>query len=565
MRAAWTDLRPVLAVLLAERRPMLAAGAALAAVTVLAGVGLLGLSGWFITATAIAGLSTATALAFDVFAPAAAIRFLAIARTAGRYGERLTTHEATLSALAALRERLFRGWAPAGAARHLLERPARLLFRLTVDIDALDSVYLRILVPFLAAFAAAAATGLVLAALNPWLGLAAFLWLAVLGLAIPLRTAAAALPPGLQRAHLTEALRARTIDLVAGQTELAMAARLTAQRRTIERTDRRLVATDERLNRIETSASVAFGVAGALLLAGTLYVAARLAQANEIGAPAAALAILVVFAAVEPFAALKRGAVELGRTRLAARRLAPRLETDPAAPTRATSMPQKGEAARLKSVDFRYPGAKRLCLSDISLTLAEGETLAIVGPSGAGKSTLLALLADEATPEAGDIAHLPATLLTQRTELFQDTLAGNLQIADPHANEARLWRALEAAGLRADVEALPAGLETRLGEGGLGLSGGQARRLSLARLFLRDTPLWLLDEPTEGLDGPTAREIMRRLQSQRRGRSLVISTHLRREAEIADRLVILEQGQIVAAPRRNEPGFEQALEALRPD
>ncbi|WP_309545866.1 hypothetical protein [Paracoccus thiocyanatus] len=104
------DMAPVLALFAAEGRRKLWAGAALAAVTMLSGIALLGLSGWFITATAIAGLTTATALAFDVFMPSSGIRLLALGRTAARYGERLVTHDATLAVLAGLRERLFRGW-----------------------------------------------------------------------------------------------------------------------------------------------------------------------------------------------------------------------------------------------------------------------------------------------------------------------------------------------------------------------------------------------------------------------------------------------------------------------
>jgi ATP-binding cassette subfamily C protein CydC len=130
--------------------------------TVGAGIALLGLSGWFITATAVAGLSAASAITFDVFAPSAGIRLLAIGRTASRYGERLTTHDATLSVLAALRERLFRGWAQAGSGARSRTPPRRLLFRLTGDIDALDSLYLRVLVPAGVAIVAAIATSIAL-------------------------------------------------------------------------------------------------------------------------------------------------------------------------------------------------------------------------------------------------------------------------------------------------------------------------------------------------------------------------------------------------------------------
>ncbi|HVR54540.1 MAG TPA: ATP-binding cassette domain-containing protein, partial [Pseudorhodoferax sp.] len=191
--------------------------------------------------------------------------------------------------------------------------------------------------------------------------------------------------------------------------------------------------------------------------------------------------------------------------------------------------------------------------------------------SGAGKSTLLALAAGELLPLAGQVAVGPACLMTQRSELFADSLRENLLLARPAADDAALWQALQAAGLDAFVRGLPAGLDTRLGEGGLGLSGGQARRLALARLLLRDAPLWLLDEPTEAVDAATARDVLARLAMAATGatgaggRSLLLATHLRREAALADRLVLLAQGRIAADLRRGDPAFERLLMQLRPD
>lgn len=564
MTASLRHLRPVLAFFIGERRGALLGGALLAAVTVLAGVALLGLSGWFITATAIAGLSSATALVFDVFAPSAGIRLLALGRTAARYGERLVTHDATLRLLAGLRERLFRGWAGPGAARLLLMRPARLLFRLTVDIDALDSLYLRVLVPMAAALCTALVVALALIPLHPALGLGTGIWLLLAGLGLPILAALRALKPARRRAHASEALRARAIDLVAGQTDLVMAGRLPAQCAALASADRRQAESDDALNRIETGVGIGFGVASALLLSGTLLAVAALIEAGRIGAPVAALGVLIALAALEPFAGLRRGALELGRTLFAARRIGPRLAPVEVAPVSAPpSAP--GLAVGLGGVAVRHEGAGRLALADISLALRAAETVAIVGPSGAGKSTLLGVIAGEIAPVAGYAEALPATLLTQRSELFQDSLRDNLRLADPAADDARLMAALTSAGLRADVEALPQGLDTRLGENGLGLSGGQARRLTLARLILRDTPLWLLDEPTEGLDGATARDVMGRLRISAEGRCVVIATHVRREAEGADRLIVMDHGQIISTSRRGEPAFAAALSALRPD
>lgn len=562
MNTSLSNLKPILALFFAERRRSLLVGAALSATTVSAGIALLGLSGWFITATAIAGLSTTTAVVFDVFAPSAGIRLLAIGRTASRYGERLTTHDATLGVLAALRERLFRGWSEASAAQDLVRRPARLLFRLTGDIDALDSLYLRVLVPAGVAIIAGVVASIALGLMHPLFGLLAGLLLLTAGLGLPLAAGRRAAPHARRRAYGIEAVRVRTIDLVAGQTDLLMAGRLDAQRAAVAEADRYAASADDRLNRIDAGVVFGFGLTSTILLSGSLLAVAALAGAGSITAPTAALGVLIAFAAVEPFGALRRGAMELGRTFLAARRIAPRLSTTEA--TQRNNPPAEGLAFSISAASAGYD-TEATALDTVTLDLNAGEKLALIGTSGAGKSTLLALLAAEMQADRGTVASREATLLTQRTELFRDTLRGNLQLAKPDAGDDELHEVLTAAGLLADVSALPQGLDTPLGEGGIGLSGGQSRRLALARLFLRDTPLWLLDEPTEGLDGPTARDVMRRLVERVGDRSLVIATHIRREAEIADAIALVDHGRITEVSRRGEAAFEKALNRLRPD
>ncbi|MBY5713687.1 amino acid ABC transporter ATP-binding/permease protein [Rhizobium leguminosarum] len=563
MSGSVADLKPILRLFFAERRRALLLGAALSAATVTAGIALLGLSGWFITATSLAGLSAAAAITFDVFAPSAGIRLLAIVRTAARYGERLATHDATLGVLAALRERLFRGFTEPGAARTLLHRPARLLFRLTADIDALDSLYLRILVPAAVAIGAALAASLVLGLMHPVFGLCFGLFLAGAGLGLPVIAGRAARKHARRRAHGIEALRSRTIDLVAGQTDLLMAGRLAAQRETIAAADHYSARADDQLNRVETGLTFGFGLVSTLLLTASLLAVAALAETKAITAPVAALGLLVAFAATEPFAALRRGALEVGRTLLAARRIAPRLVAVAAQEPLAAALP--GYAFSVAKVSAFHENSNVPALQGIELALQQGERLAVIGSSGAGKSSLLALLSGELPARTGSVAVMATTLLTQRTELFEDSLRGNLLLANPDANETRLREALAAAGLLADIDAMPGGIDTRLGEGGLGLSGGQSRRLALARLFLRDTPLWLLDEPTEGLDGGTARDVLCRLSAMAAGRSLVIATHIRREAAIADRIAVINGGRITEISRRGEAAFEKALDRLRPD
>ncbi len=563
-------LKPVLTLFFSEKRGKLWAGMLLAAITVLCGILLLGLSGWFITATAIAGLASATALAFDVFAPAAGIRLLAILRTASRYAERLVTHDATLAVLAAMREKLFRSWAAPQAAKTLLRRPSRLLFRLTADIDALDALYLRVLVPAAAAFVTMLVVGIAFWLMDTTFSLAMVLVLLVAGFGLPVVAALWAMKPMRRRAKAVEAVRARSIDLVSGQTDLLMAGRLKAQSASICMADQCLSDADDHLNRIEVSVGAGFGIASVLLLCVALLGGVWLAEAGVISPAVAAFALLMALGAMEPFAALRRGAMELGRTLMAAQRVGDRYDTKPHfyVPVQPAN-PQ--DAVHLEQVEMRYEDNAPLVLQDINLTVRKGEKLAIVGTSGTGKSTLMALLAGEMVQNAGIVRHDAATLLTQKTQLFQDSLAENLRLAQPQAGNADLMQALELAGLSGTISAMPEQLETMLGEGGLGLSGGQARRLALARLFLHNTPLWLLDEPTEGLDKTTAQDILQRLAQASGGaggsgtenRTMIIATHLRREAEIADRIIVMSNGRMTAEALKDTPAFSDILKTLR--
>jgi len=557
----FAPLRRVLGLFFAERGATMALGAMLAALAVLAGVALLGLSGWFITATALAGLVPASALVFDVFMPGAGIRFLAILRTAARYGERVVAHDATLALLAGLRERLFRGHAVPGAARALAARPARLLFRLSSDVDALDAVYLRLIVPAVAAVVTALAVGGALAVLDVVLGVAVALMLLVTGLGLPLWLTSAAERASRRRAAALEALRVRAVDLVAGQVALVMAGRLGAQADAMDAAEQRLAAAEDALHRLETLAGLGFGLTGAILLGGAALVVAGLAEGGALSAPQAALVLLVALAALEPFAALRRGAIELGRSARAAQRLASALDV---VSPRCLPEPPPGLALRLAGLRYTPPGAPRPLFDSFDLDVTAGECVAVIGPSGAGKSSLFALLAGEAQPDAGTVAVLPHALLSQRVDLFHDTVRGNLLLARPDAEEAALWQALREAGLNGVVQALPRGLDTPLGEGGAGLSVGQQRRLALARLLLRQAPLLLLDEPTEALDAATAQGILTQIMAKRGEVAIFTIAHMRREAEWADRLIRLESGRVTGIWRRGEAGFAVALDALRP-
>lgn len=567
---AWNALRPIV-LLFAQspyRRRMLL-GSLLAAITVCAGMSLLGLSGWFLTASYVAGLSTATAVVFDVFAPGAGVRFFSMLRTGARYSERVVTHDATLRVLAALRVQLFSRLAAADTALALRQRPARLLHRLTADIDALDAVYLRLLTPAVSLLVSACVTALALTIFLNWQsGLLVAAMVLAGGLACVAWCVRHGFMTALRRSFAGEQLRSAVIDAVGAQTELVMAGGLQRQMARIATAERQQFAADIRLNRLESNVAIAMAMVGHLATAAALLCAAWLAQKGEIGAPIAALATLLLLAALEPLTHLRRGAIEAGRTLLAARRIAPQLQAAPATHPFEGHAPVAGLAVDMQAVSLQHPGSPAPLLQHLDLQVADGEWLVLAGPSGAGKSSLMALIGGDLAPSTGQVLRQPCASLPQRTELFQASVADNLRLGRQDASDDQLWAALQTAGLAEVVRALPQQLNTVLGSQGAGLSGGESRRLALARLLLHPAPLRLLDEPTEGLDRQTATQVMAAIanwHAQRGHGAIVMASHLQREARHADRIVWINPllGGLAQA-RKGTAEFDALLQRLRP-
>lgn len=212
-------------------------------------------------------------------------------------------------------------------------------------------------------------------------------------------------------------------------------------------------------------------------------------------------------------------------------------------PGKAVPAPSRDVLVELEAASVDYPGRGRV-LGPVDLTLAAGDVVAVTGPSGVGKSSLLQLLAGFVAPASGSIRRVEGLRLAwmdQRPLLIQGSLADNLRLAAPDAGEAEMRGALARAGLGELLAMLPLGLETRLGERGVGLSGGQAQRLALARAFLSRASLVLLDEPTASLDAETEGHLIEALQGlAEEGRTLVIATHHPALMALARRRLSLE-------------------------
>ncbi|MCH2395871.1 thiol reductant ABC exporter subunit CydC [Oceanibaculum sp.] len=544
-------LRAILGLFWRKDRLWFLIGLALAIVSLVAGIGLLALAGWFIAATALAG-AAGLGLAFNFFSPSAGIRFLAILRTAGRYGERLATHKATLRFLANLRVTVFANLLSRDFAQLAQIRGGDFLQRLTGDIDLLDALYLRLAVPLLTALTVIVALVGLLLMFDLWLALGVGVLLGLAGILLPAlqgyatRRAARRLNAG------ERALRLRTVDLSRGQVELAMAGRLAAQRDGIAKAHAMAESAALDISRRESLAGASLFVAGQSALAFALWRGAVLLRDGVIDGALLAMILLLVLGATEALGLLRRGLLELGRTILAARRVEPYTREGDQQPVSSGRVPEG--SLRLEGLAFRYAPDRRPVLEGITADIRPGEIVALVGPSGSGKSTLLGLVAGMHAPSAGRILiggqplgslvepdlRRTVGLLGQRTELFRDSIAGNLRLASPEADESALWDALRRAGLETAVRRLPQGLETVLGDEGSGLSGGERRRLALARLILTDPSIWLLDEPTEGLGRPMAAAVLDDILAAAAGRIVLLATHRPEEAAKAGRLLRLD-------------------------
>ncbi|WP_355662207.1 thiol reductant ABC exporter subunit CydC [Halomonas salifodinae] len=528
--------------LLGRRRRRLQLGALLLLATVASAIGLLALSGWFITATALTGmlLAAGVAASLDVYVPGGGIRFFAVARTVARYLERLYNHDSILRLLADLRARLFSVLAGLDGQTLARRRASEWLNRLTADIDTLDGLYLRLLAPPLVALLAILGVAGFLALFAPMIGAWVALPLLLTWCWLVVGQARWGLAPSRRRVASLDRLRGQAVETLQGLPEWIAYDSLGGQRARLAAEESALYADQWRLGVRSAvgNALVGLVVGGTAVLA--LWLGASAFQAGQLSGPVMVMMPLALLAMGEALAALPAAFTQFGASLAAAERLNA-LEAAPPAPLGGDrGLPAGVPELALEAVTLRYPGALVPALSRVSLRLAPGERIALLGASGAGKSSLAALMAGQLTATAGEVsvagrplAELtPATWRealawqTQRLELFDDSLAANLRLAAPEADEAALWRVLALVELDDWAAGLPQGLRTRVGESGGLLSGGQARRLSLARVLLRERArVVILDEPFAGVDAAMAARIAARLDAWLAGRSLLYLIH----------------------------------------
>jgi ATP-binding cassette subfamily C protein CydC len=449
----------------------------------------------------------AVASTFSFLFPSAGVQALAWARTLARYRERISTHEATLDLVGTLRTSLFARAQALPRDRVSELRTSELLGRITVDSDAVENLLLRSSFPILAAIAALIGATVMFATLSIAL---AVVVVAGLVLASAVLVGLAHHEAGQPARRLVAAradARQTLIETLDGLPELRS---FGAEQRAAASATRQLELLGQsrrQLTRLAARGQSLGTVLADLTLVAVILTAAGLIGTRELPGPAFVAVCLVAIAVFEPIVGLPGAVTAMARARAAAARLTELFPSD------ATTMPA---AATQLTRTLPYTAQIQHHDREIELELAAGDTVLLTGASGTGKSTILRAISGQA--ERG-------TLVAQDAHVFDGTVRENLKLANSAASELELWSALGAAALDDTIAGFPAGLDTPVGPGGAALSGGQRRRLSVAQGVLRHADVLLLDEPTEGLDAPTADRLLAGVRYSDPNAALVIALH----------------------------------------
>ncbi|MCG9627589.1 putative ABC transporter ATP-binding protein [Vibrio mediterranei] len=542
----------------------LSLGMLLSFATLFASIGLLTLSGWFISAAAVAGLTIARET-FNYMLPGAGVRGAAMARTAGRWGERVVSHNATFKLLTDLRIFFFTKLAPLIPGKAVNIRDADMLNRLVADVDAMDHVYLRLVSPIIVGVFGILCLTAILCWFDMTLGLTLGAILMLLLITWPIVFYRLGSKNGEALTLNKAELRIRTLDWLQGYSELTLFGAESRYRKAI------VTAQDKLITNQLVHAKISGMAQGLLILAnGWLLILMLWLAADGVGGnqpdPLIALMAFATMASFELLMPIAGAFQYLGQTLTSAKRLNEVILATPEVTFPDEPVTHSNEySIDIDHVCFSYPDANEKALRDVSLSVKSGHRLAIVGQTGSGKSTLLQLISRYWDVDQGTITLAGAqiqnwsegqlreatSIVSQKVDILNGTLRDNLSMAKPSASDEELIAALDKVDLAHLAE--DNGLDAWLGDGGRQLSGGEKRRIGIARALLHDAPILLLDEPTEGLDKKTEQQIMQLFDQHFNGKTVIFITHRLVHLETFDAICLLEDGEVL------EYGHHQVL------
>ncbi len=535
-------------------------GILLALITVLSNVTLMALSGWFIASMAIAGVA---GISIDYFSPAAGIRGLAIARTASRYAERIITHEATFRVIAELRHWFYLHLEPLAPAVLQRYHSGDLLSRIRADIDTLENVYIRIIVPVTVAIIACGLFIWFLSRYDNLLAIFVLLMFIIAGVITPLWINKLSAKPAKKKVELSSELRTQVIDSVQGMGELLIYGATPQQIEKVDKLSKQLLTQQSKLaSHFALSQSILslctnIAMLGVVVIAIPLLTNSGSAQ-QLLSSPNLVMLTLFTLASFEAVAALPLAFQTLPETLAAARRIFTLVDAKPQVeePKADSPTPNNNDIV-FNTVSFSYDQNENISTNnvfcDLSFSLPQGKRLGIVGSSGIGKSSIVNLLLRFWEPTSGSITYGGHELsqykgedirqyfsvVTQQSHFFNSTIKSNLLLAKREASDTELEQVCHVAQIHDFIVSLAEGYDTWVGEAGLKLSGGQLKRLTIARALLKDAPILILDEPGEGLDSQTETNLLNAVFEYKKETSILLITHRQTGLEAMDEVLTL--------------------------
>lgn len=521
-------------------------------------IGLLTTSGWFLAATAIAGLGTL----FNFFYPSASVRGLAIGRTLFRYFEKLVTHDATFRILAKLRVQVFEKIIPLSPAVLNRYRNSDLLNRLVSDVDTLDSLYLRLIAPFITAIFVILAMCIGLSFVNAPLALGLGVSLLLLVLVIPTVFYLLGKKFGDKLVHSRALYRTQFLEFIQAQAELLLFNAEDKLKDNMAKTEANWQADQQKEANLSGFSTALSLFLNGLIIAAMLWFSSQAEFGNdEYRMAFIALFTFAALASFEILMPLGSAFLHIGQVIASAERVTDIIEQQPLVTFNGKAEFDQNATTLIeaKTLSFTYPERQNRALENLNLTIQKGKKVAILGKTGSGKSTLLQLLVRNYDANQGqlflagkpiadyaeDTLRSQFCFLTQRVHVFSDTLRQNLQFASAvNISDEKIIEVLNQVGLGKLLEQ-EQGLDIWLGDGGRPLSGGEQRRLGLARILLNDAPILLLDEPTEGLDRETERQILRLILAHAENKTLIMVTHRLTAIEQFDELCVIDEAKLI--------------------
>lgn len=522
-------------------------GLSLSILTLFASVFLLSLSGWFLASTAFVGV--AGLYTFNYMLPAAGVRGAAITRTASRYMERLVDHNTTFQILSYLRTLAFQKILPLSANQLSQYQRADLLNRFIVDIDALDHLYLKLFSPIIAALITIGVMFIALSQINLPVALIITIVLTLTLLVVPVVFYYAGKQLGETLAKQQSEYRLLLINYLQGQAELTL---FNAQPRYRTKLDQ--LESSWLNNQQKQAALMALSSALVLLITGILTLLVLWLITQYTLSPIVALFVFVCLASSEILAPIPTAFIFLGQVLTSAKRTTaifnqkPEIEFIP----HGQSLDLSIAKVQFDNISFSYPNQPFAVLSNFSLTVNAGEHVGLIGKTGCGKSTLLNLVTRSWQPNTGQIyindvaideldeptLRQAIAVVPQIITIFSDSLRQNLLIGNSSASDQQLIEVLQQVELD-KLLTTEHGLDLPLGQGGRSLSGGEIRRIGIARALLHNSPLILMDEPTESLDQHTEQQIIQLIKQVCHDKTLLMVTHRLTDNPLFDRVISL--------------------------